>query len=131
MMKALLTACTGSSTQGEPKVIGIRKPPSAPTAPTIPSTAEASLTAFDSAAIRAGEPAAPAFLALTFQIAGIIRYADPLPMPVATNTARKASRNHGKMSELWFTAATICGENPGKLDGSFAHAASFSGGAVG
>src|SRR3954447_22080899 len=130
-MKAVFTAATGSVTHGEPKVIGIRNPPNAPTALTMPSTADASFGTRASAALRSGEPSGPASLACPAQIAGIIRYAEPLPMPVAAKTNRKAIRNHGKIAELWLTAATTSGGKPGKLDGSLVQAASFSGDATG
>ena len=35
-----------------------------------------------------------------FQIAGIIRNVEPLPMPVAANTNRNATRNHGNIAVL-------------------------------
>src|SRR3954453_586970 len=130
-MNAVFTADTGSVTHGEPNVIGIRKPPNAPTALTMPSTADASFGIRASAAVRSVDPSGPASFAWPAQIAGIIRYADPLPMPVAAKTNRKATRNHGKSPELWSTALTTAGGKPGKLDGSFAQAASLSGDATG
>src|SRR4051794_25419413 len=114
-MKAVFTADTGSVTQGDPNVIGIRKPPNAPTALTMPSTADASFGILASAALRSGDPSGPASIAWPCQIPGIIRYAEPLPMPVAANTNRKATRNHGKRPELWSTALTTAGGKPGKL----------------
>src|SRR3954452_23950388 len=130
-MKAVFTADTGSVTQGDPKVIGMRKPPNAPTALTMPSTADASFGIRASAAVRSGHPSGPASLACPFQMAGIIRYAEPFPMPVAAKTNRKATRNHGKIPELWLTAETTSGGKPGKLDGALAQAASLSGDATG
>src|SRR3954447_14969005 len=130
-MKAVFTAATGSATHGEPKVMGIRNPPNAPTALTMPSTAEASFGTRASAALRSGEPSGPASFAWPAQMAGIIRYAEPFPMPVAAKTNRKATRNHGKIPELWLTAEITAGGKPGKLDGSLAQAVSLSADATG
>src|SRR5690349_11049821 len=100
MPKAVLHEATGSVTQGAPNVIGMRKPPRAPIAPAIPITAEASLVDLASAAYRSTVPSEVALSACAFQMCGIIRYVEPLPMPVAAKTNRKASRKNGKMLEL-------------------------------
>src|SRR3954451_22313520 len=60
-------------------------------------------------------------------MAGIIRYDDPLPIPVAANTNRKQPRNHGNRSELWLTASTTAEGKPGKVDGSLVQAATLAG----
>ena len=62
----------GSSTQGELKAIGIRKPPSAPTAPMTPIAAEACLVAKERAAVRSAVFGAVARSASVRQIDGII-----------------------------------------------------------
>src|SRR4051794_30843785 len=52
-------------------------------------------------------------------------------MPVAANTKRKQTRNHGNRSELWFTAVTTAGGKPGNEDGSAVQAATFAGSGTG
>src|SRR6478609_9554624 len=64
-------------------------------------------------------------------MAGIIRYDEPLPIPVAANTNRKQARNHGNRSELWFTAWTTADGKPGKVDGSLVQASTLAGSGAG
>src|SRR5688500_4670373 len=85
----------GSATHGALKAIGMRNPPMAPTAPITPIAAEACLVPARRAAVRSGVPGAVARSASVRQIAGIILYVEPLPMPVAAKTQRKKLRNHG------------------------------------
>src|SRR6476619_4746264 len=94
-MNAPFVADSGLSTHGELNAIGIRKPPNAPTAPMTPIAAEACFVPANSAASRSVVPARVLRSASVRQIAGIILYVEPLPMPVAANTNRNATRNHG------------------------------------
>ena len=68
-----------------------------------PIAADDCLVAASSAAARSGVPASVARSASVRQIAGIILYVEPLPMPVAAKTQRKKPRNHGNHD--WLSAA--------------------------
>ena len=71
-MNAPRVADIGSSTHGELNAIGIRKPPSAPTAPMTPIAADACLVEARTARSRSGVPASVLRSASVRQIAGII-----------------------------------------------------------
>src|SRR6478752_3435370 len=96
-MNAPLVADSGLSTHGELNAIGIRKPPIAPITP------RAALACFVDdviAAARSGVPASVVVSASRRQIAGIILYVEPLPIPVEAKMKRKKTRNHGKSDWL-------------------------------
>src|SRR6478735_4993268 len=109
-MNAPLVADSGLSTHGELNAIGIRKPPVAPTAPITPSAADACLVDAEIAAVRSGVPASVIASASRRQIAGIILYVEPLPIPVEAKISRKNVRNQG--NQLWLSEA-IAGSAPG------------------
>src|SRR6478735_5865660 len=109
-MNAPLVADSGLSTHGELKAIGIRKPPIAPIAPITPRAALACFVDEAIAAARSGVPASVVVSASRRQIAGIILYVEPLPMPVEAKISRKNPRNHG--NHAWLSDA-IAGSAPG------------------
>ena len=86
----------------------MRNPPSAPTAPAMPMTAEDSLVARAMSASRVSSVVVRS--ACRCRMSGIIRYVEPLPMPLAAKTNRNAARNHGKSAELASTAARVASE---------------------